>query len=729
MPLALPLPLVPMDALIVSEFLAILEQDGQFVFFNAAGAIHTCDRRDRASVRLAAVTMLEQELVGVVALAKALGLHRTTLFRDWQRFKEGGVPGVLDQQRGPKGPHKMTAAVRRRAQRQLDRGLSMRAVAMALGVNESTIRLAVKQGVLGRASAPKAAAASDPALVGPAARATEDQSRANGVGVKREEERALARIGQIEEAPPEFHAAEGVAGAGVLLALPALLEEGLLDVAETVYSRLKKGFFGLRSVLLTFAFMALLRIKTPEQLTTYAPGELGLLLGLDRAPEVKTLRRKLGELGERRLADLFAKTLTERWVAAAPEELGILYVDGHVRPYHGRTHSLPKLHVQQRGRPMPGTKDFHVADRRADPLFFVTADTTEGILETLESDILPRVREYVGEGRRVTIVCDRECWSPISFAKWKGEGFDVLTYRKGEQSRWQERFFEDVKGTVDGRKVEYRLAERRVKLSNGLDVREIRRLTEDGHQTSIITTNEDLPMLSVARWMFGRWRQENFFRYMEMEFDLNHLATYEVEPADPTRLVTPPERTALEKKLKAARAKRTVLFAKRLDVAPGAQIRVGRRHLGEEEIDEAIRKQEIEIDRLTKALDKLPKRVPLDTVRDPKEIVQLERERKILTDLFKLTAYRAESRLVRLAAPLLARHEEDARKFIKLVCQATADLIPDARKGQLIVRFHGLSSPRASRAMAGLCEIMNARDVTYPGTALRLRYEAPGLQK
>ena len=234
------------------------------------------------------------------------------------------------------------------------------------------------------------------------------------------------------------------------------------------------------------------------------------------------------------------------------QELGLLYVDGHVRPYHGRTHTLPKLHVQQRGRPMPGTKDFHVNDRRAEPLFFVTAEATEGLLSMLDTDLLPEVRKLVGPRRRVTIAFDREGWSPKLFAKWKEEGFDVLTYRKGEQSTWQKRFFEDVKGKVGGKKVEYCLAEREVKLSNGLLVREIRRLTEDGHQTAVITTNEKLPMLQVAHRMFSRWRQENFFRYMRHEFALDHLCTYEVEPADPKRIVTSPERAALQKKLKAA---------------------------------------------------------------------------------------------------------------------------------------------------------------------------------
>jgi hypothetical protein len=374
------------------------------------------------------------------------------------------------------------------------------------------------------------------------------------VAVKRTQERALARVGALVEAPPSFSAAEGVPGAGVLVALPALLDEGLLEVGKKTYGALRNGFFGLRSVLLTFAFMALLRIKTPEQLTEHAPGELGLLLGLDRAPEVKTLRRKLREMGERGQARTFMRQLTERWARAAPRELALLYVDGHVRPYHGRRHRLPKHHVQQRGRPMPGTKDFHVNDRRAEPLLFVTAKATEGLLATLDDTLLPEVRRLVGPRRRVTVAFDREGWSPKLFAKWKKEGFDVLTYRKGQQSRWQRRFFSSVKGTVGGESLDYCLAEREVRLSNGLRVREIRRLTDGGHQTAVITTNESLPLLAVAHRMFSRWRQENFFRYMRHEFALDHLCTHKVEPADPSREVTNPQRARLKKKLAAARS-------------------------------------------------------------------------------------------------------------------------------------------------------------------------------
>ena len=728
------LPLLPANAREISASLAIADDGEHVVFFNAAGPIYSCRKEDRTGLRLGAITVVELELAGPTAVANALGLHRTTLFRDGCKFSESGVEGLMQKRRGPKGPHALTPEVQRRAQELLDRGDSIRTTAASVGVSERGLRHAIKRGLLATSATraeksppqtPPEAPGNQAQLVGPGERSIADQGSEVGVAVKRTLDRALACLGKLKEAPPEFTPAEGVSGAGVLLALPALLEQGLIDVGKSVYGGLSNGFFGLRSVLLTFAFMALLRIKTPEQLTEHAPGELGMLLGLDRVPEVKTLRRKLSELGQRGLAWSFMRGFTERWTKAEPKELALLYVDGHVRPYHGRKHALPKHHVQQRGRAMPGTKDFHVSDRRADPLLFVTAEANEGLLQMLDDSLLPEIRELVGPDRRIIVAFDREGWSPKLFAKWKAEGFDVLTYRKGKYPRWRKKSFTRVKGTVGGESVEYNLAERRLKLSNGLVVREIRRLTEDGHQTSVITTAEKLPLLAVAHRMFSRWRQENYFRYMRHEFDLDHLCTHEVEPADPKRLVPNPVRRKLEKQRRTVRDARTRLAEQLANLSPGKRITMGKERLDEEGLDQLIRMREVEIDRLGSRIAELPKRVPIGELLAPGEVVQLERERKVVVDAIKMTAYRAESALARLVEPFFQRHEDEARKFLKSIFKATADLIPDSAAKRLTVRFHGLASPRATRALRELCDLINVDAPAYPGTNLRLHFEAP----
>ena len=253
-----------------------------------------------------------------------------------------------------------------------------------------------------------------------------------------------------------------------------------------------------------------------------------------------------------------------------------------------------------------GDADFYVNDAGAELLFVVTAAATEGLLTMLDQQLLPQVRCLVGPRRRVTLVFDREGWSPKSFARWKDEHFDVITYRKGEQSRWQKRFFSPLTRTVDGRKVVYQLAERQVKLNNGLSVREVRRLTDDGHQTAVITTNARLSMFQIAHRMFSRWRQENFFRYMRHEF-------------------------ALEQQIRTAQTALGQLVGRRVLLTPGETLRVKGRILDEDQVDELLRQREGDIERLKARRDALPTQVPLDHIIDAEHIVQLERERKLLT--------------------------------------------------------------------------------------------------
>jgi hypothetical protein len=99
-------------------------------------------------------------------------------------------------------------------------------------------------------------------------------------------------MGLLDAAPPRFPVACDVPKGGVLLALPALLAVGLLRHTTALYG-LPNGFYGITSIFLLLALMALARIKSIEQLRYVAPGEWGNLLGLDRIPEVRTLRQRL----------------------------------------------------------------------------------------------------------------------------------------------------------------------------------------------------------------------------------------------------------------------------------------------------------------------------------------------------------------------------------------------------------------------------------------------------
>ena len=539
-------------------------------------------------------------------------------------------------------------------------------------------------------------------------------------------DRLLACLGLLDDAVPLFRAGVRVPRAGVLLALPAIIDSGVLDIVRDIYGSIGPAFYGLRTTLVAMLLMALLRIKRPEGLKEHLPEDLGRLLGLDRAPEVKTLRRKLTRLAALGQAAAFGRALAQKRVATRGAVFGFLYVDGHVRVYHGK-HTLPKTHVAQMRRAMPATSDYWVNDAAGEPLFVVTAEANAGMVKMLPI-VLAEVRTLL-PGRRVTVVFDRGGWSPKLFATLIAEGFEVLTYRKGRFPRIAKRRFQIRTAVIEGRERRYLLAEHKVRFLGGkLPLRQVTLLSDDGqHQTPIVTSRMDLPLVEVAFRMFERWRQENFFKYLREEYALDALVDYQVEPANPQRDVPNPARKALDKELAKARdALRRVRAT--YGIAAFANPEALRRtmrgfknahaRLGED-IGAAMRR----LATLEQRRAKMPARVPVGQVVEG-AVVKLATERKLLTNLFKMLAYQAESDLLRLVVPHYKRAEDEGRTLIQSALNGPASI--EVTDQELRVTLAPLSSAHRTRAIAALCAEIDRRGAMFPGTRLRLRYAVEG---
>jgi transposase len=723
------LPFHPADAIEINDTVSYLD-DGVTVGYFAAGVpVFTHGSGDAVGQRIAWAQLVVLGLATQKDLCSAFGIYRTTLYRQQRRMKEAGVVGLVDEKPGPKGPRKLTPEALERAQKALDDGKSRRAAGKEAGVNESTIRHAIEREWLREEAAEaREKPLSEKDGSQPGERSAENAAAPLGVATTRVIDRVLAAAGKMEEAAPEFKPSLSVANAGALIALPAMLDLGLLEVGEEVYESLRNGFYGLRSTLLCFGFMALLRIRNPERLQFEAPGELGVLLGLDRVPETKTVRRKLEEMAQRGRATRLSAGLAERWVEKTPSALGYLYFDGHVRAYHGEKHRLTKTHVARRRLCMPATTDYWVNDKDAEPLFFVTGELNERLIATMKTQVLPEVRRLVGE-RRVTLVFDREGWSPTWFKELYDAGFDVLTYRRGKYEPWPLKMFETVEGTVEGRPVSYELAEKTVRVLPGFKMREVRRLRSDDKQTAVMTTRWKTRAIELAWRMFERWRQENFFRYMREHFALDALASRRAEAVGGERTVPNPKRAKLGKKLAKLKAALGRLekdygakaFENKESVRPTARgFKIANGELGREIRD--LRRRGA---RLKERIKTLPERVAVPEV-EGKPIVKLDPETKHLTDTIKMLAYRAETALVRMINDkVYTRTEEEGRALVREILRATADVLPDNDEGVLRVRLHGLANPRSNAAVRHLCEALNNKEIAYPGTRMRVRYEAP----
>ncbi|MFH1147751.1 MAG: hypothetical protein V1736_08590 [Pseudomonadota bacterium] len=199
------------------------------------------------------------------------------------------------------------------------------------------------------------------------------------MGCTRALERVAAAVGILQEAPTRFEPAADVPNGGVLLALPALLANGLLRHTKECFS-LPKGFYGLVQIFLLLGFMALARIKSIERLRFCPPGEWGNLLGLDRIPEVRTLREKVKRIAETGEVGQWCGRLSKEWLESDPEAAGTLYIDGHIRAYHGSQTKLPRRYVARQRLCLRGMTDYRVSDREGRPFFVLSTPFTPGLL-------------------------------------------------------------------------------------------------------------------------------------------------------------------------------------------------------------------------------------------------------------------------------------------------------------------------------------------------------------
>ena len=535
-------------------------------------------------------------------------------------------------------------------------------------------------------------------------------------------DRQLAYLGLLDDAAPLFREGSSVPGVGVLVALPCLVESGLFRISRKLYGEIGPAFYGLRTTLLTLLLMALLRIKRPEHLKERDPAAFGKLLGLDRAPEVKTLRRRLTRLAAHHCAEQLGAELARLRVDQRGHLMGFLYVDGHVRAYHGQRAISSKAYVARRHLAMPASTDYWINDRSGDPLLVVTGEVNAALTKALPR-LLREVRDLVG-ARRVTIVFDRGGWSPKLFATMIKDGFDVLTYRKGRCRRISERRFIARRAELDGRWVDYILHDQPACFLKGkLRLRQVTRLCDDGHQTQVITSRWDLRDIEVAYRMFERWRQENFFKYMREEFLLDALVDYQIEPEDPTRTIPNPERRTLDQEIRSARADLARLereygaaaaanAEQRRPTMRGFKIAHGR--LGKQ-----LRTARARVAQLFEQRRDLPKRVEIRDLNE-RTMVKLATERKHLTDIIKMVAYQTESDLLALLQPHYARADQEGRTLLHELFATAGDIrVCDS---ELHLTLAPLSSPHRTHAAQALCKMLDQTATIFPGSRLRMRF-------
>ncbi len=726
----------PEGATRIGSSLSVLDKEGKRTYFIGPDNYFSHPSNDADSARFAIASLIANSHVRACEITRSpLGIPRRTLMNWTRQLAEQGASSFFAP-RAVRGGTVMTLEKIAECEELLRLGTSIAAVARQTGVKESTLRKAIGDGRVVRPDGLDHGTSLKDAGTTKSERSRTDAQAAQGLGTActRADERVEAAMGLVHNAIGRFEPCRDVRFGGVLTGLPALCGNGVLSGLGKHLS-LPAGFYSAMHILTVLGFMALARIRRPEGLRHVPPGELGKVIGLDRVPEVRTLRAKISAMGAGGNVREWMKELSTAWMEADPAEAGYLYVDGHVRVYHGNGALLPRRFVSRERLCLRGTTDYWVNDAIGRPFFVVSKTVTDGLSATLLKDIIPDLLATVPQQpsqeeldanpllHRFVIVFDREGSShSLLSTLWK-QRIGALTYRKAVKDEWPESDFAEVDVPVPGGgSTKMKLATRPSTLSAGkssIPVLEVRRLTKTGHQTSIITTARSLSSPVLAGRMFARWCQENFFGYMMEHYDIDGLVEYGSQEIPGTTQVINPTWRILDKAVCGNLRKIRKLHAELGKQALGED---GARIQEQAELHQDIEQLETDTNELRTQRRETKRKVRIDTLPEDERPQELLPISKLLTDTVKMIAYRAETALVGHLRLHLGK-EADARGLIRELFVSAADIEPDEQGNRLRIRIHRMASPAHDKAIAALLAELTEMNFPHPETGMEMVFE------
>ena len=739
----LPLP-VTMDpvAMPVGLAVSLVENDRGGEVYIRGQLCDVWDTEDAAARRWAAVKLVRLGAASQEQIAAAFGVSSVAVWKWVQRAAAGGIAALVPEKKGPKKASRLSDTVITRIVELRSTGLSQQAVGNAVGVSEFSVRRALKIAAeQAAADAAETAAVGIPEALEPAP-AQQPELPLVPVPVARTAERAAA--GLLECATPMFSSASHVRQVGLFLAFPALETTGLLSCAKEVYGALPNGFYGLETVLIDGVLRALAGEARAEGATRFDPVELGRVLGLDRAPEVKTIRRRISQLAKAgKAGELIAALAKHHLADTGPggEDLAaILYVDGHVRAYQG-TKKIGRLYSTRLKFPVPATEETWVTDANGAPVFVVMAAPGASLAAELR-DLLPELRTAVGDDRRVLVGFDRGGWSPALFKHMDAAGFDVLTWRKGTTKDITEDLFKEVTFTDEHGEVKsWVVADTLVdlplaattKTGEVFQLRQISRIvaaTSGGtRQIHILTTDRTMNAGKVVYRMGSRWRQENQFRYARMHFELDSHDSYSSSDDNQDRLVPNPAKAKAYQKVVAARNAHAEaaaiadinLMALKTPAEGSNELTITVTSAMHNQAMAPLWEAETALIAAEKAHKKIPAKLPLGELNPGQQV--LDTEVKLIHTAIRMAAYNTAMTIAREIRTNTGyrRANQEAHALMRQMFNQTGD-IDTTVPGHLTITLDPLPTKAKTTAAAQLCEHLTATETRYPGTNLILKY-------
>jgi len=398
------------------------------------------------------------------------------------------------------------------------------------------------------------------------------------------------------------------------------------------------------------------------------------------------------------------------------------FVDNHSRPYTGQ-HRVMWCWRMQDKRPRPGTSDYYVHDRSGRPVFRVTL-ANHGSLAQVLLPISTLLSMSLEQGARILVGFDRGGSFPeVLAAIRKSPGLEFVTYERAPYRKLPRQRFEskgqaiEIERSDSDDKQTILVIEDRCNLGKGRGrVRRLRLLMpDDGAQVNVLTNSaEDAEWL--VRTLFGRWSQENGFKYGVERWGINQLDGRQVEAFAPDTIIPNPKKRRLKRELDELRQTEGTLRRQlaRLEGTDKAQARAAL----EAKLAAILRT----LARVEARHQQQPERIALGETEIAGKLVHHRSEYKTMIDTLRAAGANAEAELASLLAPHLKRPRE-AKRALQNLFAAAGDI--KVRKHSITVCLDPPGTANEREAFKQLLVVVNRWKLRHPGDPSRrpLRFE------
>lgn len=709
----------------------VLDQNGIRLVFVGSSLLYQFDSKDKTTSRQVAVQLALSKHCTQKEVGKLWGVSTQTVFIWCRKFRESGVQGLAVG--SPGRPRTVTQEQESRVLMLRGRKLKLTEISQQLQLPIGTVRTIIysrpkKQDELFDVPVEvDEELGTDEPVVEVGSETTGNDEPAGATNpLNRNADRMWAVVGLLDDADPIFADCEHVEGAGALLGIALLSRDPFLDKIKAAYGSIGPAFYGLRTIFVALFLMALLRIKNPERNGKRNTLKLGRLLGLDRSPSTKTIRRKIRTLSGRGKALEVMRSLGEERLNETSLPEAVLYVDGHVKCYYGKG-KIGKTFSTSKNRVVKGETDYWLNLGDGTPILCLPSELNDK-MSTMLLRIVEDAKKICG-GRRITVVFDRGGSSAAVYEKLTKAGCDFIAYHK-KPKKIERGEFPEAPTVINGKSYDHAPVSREIELDiyvrsgkgkykktgRTQKVREVILLRDsDGGQTSVVTSRRDLTDVQILATIFVRWSQENYFKYLLEEYAFDHLCTYGTESLQEDHDRPNPEYVKLEKKISKLRS--TIAGALGIpleklaaDLSKGQSGKPDK--LLTKKRTKTLQRHLDAVTEMKKRMSELPERI------NPEELRRLPQESRLVTNLVKMTAYVIEGKLASILKNLHNGVNGNERGLCSGFFQSTGSLLVEGE--QLHVTLEKQGDPKRTELLAALCNQVNALQAIYPGSSLTM---------